>query len=69
MKTSEKFALNEWLSDYPLNATFDDVLYLLLDDDDESVTPWEVVQCYPRHSIVEFISNTQSHFAAVTDEK
>ena len=69
MKTSEKFALNEWLSDYPLNATFDDVLYLLLDDNDESVALWEVVQYYPRHSIAEFISNTQSHFAAVTDEK
>jgi len=69
MKTSERFALNEWLSDYPLNATFDDVLYLLLDNDDESVTPWEVVQYHPRHSIAEFISNTQSHFAAVTNEK
>jgi len=69
MKTSERFALNEWLSDFPLNATFDDVLYLLLDDEDETVIPWEVVQNYPRHSIAEFISNTQAHFAAVTYEK
>jgi hypothetical protein len=69
MKTSERFALNEWLSDFPLNATFDDVLYLLLAEDDETVTPWEVVQNYPRFSIAEFISNTQAHFAAVTHEK
>ena len=69
MKTSELFALNEWLSDYPENASFDDILYLLLDDDDESVIPWEVIEDYPRRDIAQFISNTQTHFASVTGEK
>lgn len=69
MKTSELFALNEWLSDYPRDASFDDILYLLLDDDDDSVVPWEVVESYPRREVAQFISNTQTHFANVTGEK
>lgn len=69
MKTSELFALNEWLSDFPRDASFDDILYLLLDDDDESVVPWEVVESYPRREVAQFISNTQTHFANVTNEK
>lgn len=68
MKTSELFALNEWLSDFPRNSSFDDVLYLLLDDDDESVVPWEVIENHPRREIAQFISNTQAHFASVTGE-
>jgi hypothetical protein len=69
MKQSERFALNEWLSEYPDNATFDDVLYLLLDDDDVTVIPWEAIEDHPRRSIAEFISNTQTHFAEVTNER
>jgi hypothetical protein len=69
MKTSEQFALNEWLSDYPENATFDDVLYLLLDANDTTVMPWEAIKSHPRRDIAEFISNTQTHFANVTNER
>lgn len=69
MKTSERFALNEWLSEWPENASFDDVLYLLLDDDDETVIPWDAIEDHPRVSVAQFISNTQTHFAAVTEEK
>jgi hypothetical protein len=68
MKQSERFALNEWLSEYPENKSFDDILYLLLDDEDDSVIPWEVVEDYPRRDIAQFISNTQTHFATVTNE-
>ena len=68
MHKSELFALNEWLSDFPRDASFDDILYLLLDDDDDSVVPWEVVESYPRREIAQFISNTQTHFANVTNE-
>lgn len=68
MKQSERFALNEWLSEYPENKSFDDILYLLLDDEDDSIIPWEVVEDYPRRDIAQFISNTQTHFATVTNE-
>ena len=69
MKTSERFALNEWLSEWPDKATFDDVLYLLLDDDDETVIPWEAIEDHPRREIADFIANTQTHFASVTNER
>jgi hypothetical protein len=67
MKPSEQFAVNEWISDYPKDATFDDVLYLLLDDADTTVTPF----CFnhSRRDIADFVSNTQTHFAAFTNER
>ena len=69
MKTSELFALNQWLMVFPENATFDDVLYLLLDPGDETVVPWYVIETYPRRDIAEFIAGTQTHFANVTNER
>lgn len=68
MKTSERFALNEWLFQYPKEATFDDVLYLLLDDNDETVVPYHL-PAMPRREVAQSISNTQVHFAAVTEER
>jgi len=66
MKHSERFALNEWLTDYPREATFDEVCDLLLDED-ESVTPWQWFETIPRYELVENIDNTRSHFECVVD--
>jgi hypothetical protein len=68
MKTSERFALDEWLFQYPKEAKFDDVLYLLLDDNDETVVPWHL-PAMPRREVAQSISNTQVHFATVTNER
>lgn len=65
MKISEKFALNEWLSDYPENLDFDAVLDLLRDED-LSVTAWQWFENTPAYELIENINNTQSHFEAVT---
>ncbi len=65
MKISEKFALNEWLSDYPENLDFDDVLDLLRDED-LSVTAWQWFENMPTYELIENIENTRSHFEAVT---
>jgi hypothetical protein len=67
MKTSEKFALNEWLSDYPENLDFDGVLDLLRDED-LSVTVWQWFENMPAYELIENIDNTRSHFEAVTAE-
>jgi hypothetical protein len=67
MKTSEQFALNEWLSDYPEDKTFDEVIELLRDYD-ESVSLWQAVENLPITELIENIDNTRSHFAAVTKE-
>ena len=66
MKHSERFALNEWLSDYPREASFDEICDLILDNDD-SVTVWQWFDFTPRAELVENIDNTRSHFECVVD--
>lgn len=66
MKHSERFALNEWLSDYPQDLSFDEVTDLILDEDG-SVTPWQWFETIPPAELVENIDNTRSHFECVVD--
>ena len=66
MKHSERFALNEWLTDYPQEATFDEVCELLLDEA-PAATPWQWFENTPRAELVENIDNTRSHFENVVD--
>lgn len=66
MKHSERFALNEWLSEYPQNLSFDEVCDLLLDED-PAATPWQWFESTPRAELVENIDNTRSHFECVVD--
>jgi len=61
MKRSEKFSLDEWLSDYPENLTYDEVCDLLLDED-ASVCAWQWFETMPPTELVENIENTRSHF-------
>lgn len=65
METSERFAINEWLSDYPNDATFEEILDLIRTGD-ESVIAWELVEHYPPSDLIELIYNTQMHFEFVT---
>lgn len=65
METSERFAVNEWLSEYPSDKTFDEIMDLIYEED-ESVTPWELVEHYPAADLIEVIYNTKIHFETVT---
>jgi hypothetical protein len=65
MNKAERFAINEWLSDYPSDTSFD-VIMDLIRDDDESVIPWELVENYPAANLIEVIYNTKTHFEFVT---
>jgi len=67
MKQSELFALNEHLSEFPDNKTFDEIIELILNDD-ESVIIWEPFENYPADDVVEIIINTKEHFEFVTKE-
>jgi len=62
MKHAEKFALGQWLSDYPDDMSYDDLIELMLDGDELCVTPWETVEHYSYRQIVEFIEETKQHF-------
>ena len=69
MKISEKFALNEWLSSYPENKTYDEIIDMMIEDDDDEISPWYVVEDHSLAQIIEFIENTRMHFEAVTEVK
>lgn len=61
MKTSERFALNEWLTEYPADATYEDVLEMVRDDD-ERITVWQVGEQLGRHMLAETIDDLRLHF-------
>ena len=70
MKTSEKFALNEWLSDYPDDLEYYDILEMMSQDDwsVDGITVWEVVENFTLDQVSDFIENTRMHFERVTEE-
>jgi len=65
MNKAERFAINEWLSEYPSDTSFD-VIMDLIRDDDESIIPWELVENYPAADLIEVIYNTKIHFEFAT---
>jgi len=73
MKTSERFALNEWLSDYPDNMDYDEILMVLNNAEDEwsidEITVWEVVENFTLNQVSDFIENTRMHFERVTEKE
>ena len=75
MKTSEQFALNQWLSDYPENLTFEQIIDLMNGDEEEGdqwthedISVWQVVEHFTLRQVADFICDTQTHFANVTNE-
>jgi hypothetical protein len=70
MKTSEHFALDEWLSEYPDELTYSEVLAILRDPDNtwgcDNVFVWEVVELCTRDQVADFIEDTKKHFERVT---
>jgi hypothetical protein len=70
MKISEKFALNEWLSDYPEDLEYYEILELMSQDDwsVDGITVWEVVENFTLDQVSDFIENTRMHFERVTEE-
>jgi len=55
MKHSERFALDHFLTEYPRNLSFDEVIDMILDDDNEDV------------GLVEMINDLRQHFECVVD--
>lgn len=61
MTHAEIFALNEWLTEYPDDLSFDEVCELIRDED-ESVCAWQWFETMPPTELIENIDNTRSHF-------
>jgi hypothetical protein len=66
MNTAEKFALDEHLSNYPQDATFDEVCEMIYTED-ERVIVWANDPA-PPYQIVENIDCTKLHFKAVVEK-
>ena len=66
MKVSERFALEQWLSDYPDTMSYASVLQVIgLDlfcSGDHGIILWEMIENYPNDDIIEIIENTRSSF-------
>ena len=71
MKTSEHFALDEWLTEYPDNLTYDEVLNIMRDPKNnwrcDEICVWEVVEDHTLNQVASFIEDTKSHFERVTE--
>ena len=67
MKHSQRFALNEWLSEYPRDLSYNEVIKLLREED-ELVAVWSWLAQIPTHELIENIDNTFMHFAAVVED-
>ena len=68
MTKSEQFAIDEWLYDYPKTATFEDVLYMLIDGNDTSIVCYPQGESMSKRDLANCISGTQTHFAFVVGE-
>jgi spore maturation protein CgeB len=67
MKVSERFALGQWLSDYPDDKTYDEVLEMITEEH-EDVLLWETIENYPPESVIEMIDDTRSSFESSADD-
>jgi hypothetical protein len=70
MKTSEKFALNQWLTDYPIDMDYQGIIDLLCNTvwlgSDSDITPWILVENHTGDQIAQFIEDTKNAFEGVT---
>ena len=67
MKHSERFALSQWLSDYPDNLSYAAVMEMLLTEDDQ-VTVWHLVERYNADDVWKFIEDTRIAFERKVDD-
>jgi hypothetical protein len=70
MKQSERFALMEWLSEFPDDKTYDEIILMLRGDESqwkhEDIDVWEVVENHTLDQVADFIDNTRMHFESIT---
>jgi hypothetical protein len=67
MKVSERFALGQWLSDYPDDKTYEEVLSMITEEH-EDIILWETIENYPPESVIEMIDDTRSSFENSADD-
>ena len=70
MKKSEYFALDQWLTEYPDDMSYADILACRREPDNvwtcENVTVWEAVENFTLDQVAEFIDDTKRAFERAT---
>jgi len=66
LTTAERFALDEWLSDYPEDVSYSEILDMI-QGGTEDVSVWAIAEGYPEYQIIQMIDATLDHFARVTN--
>jgi hypothetical protein len=62
-EAAENFALCEWLSDWPSEWSYDEIIDAIRSDDyHENISVWEQVEDEPAEKIVEMIESTKWAF-------
>jgi hypothetical protein len=71
MKQSERFALMHWLSDFPNDKTYAEIMEMMRDFNytwtHEDISVWETVEDCTLEQVADFIDDTRKHFESVTD--
>lgn len=66
MKHSEQFALNQWLSCYPDDMSYEDILDCMNDPKNtwssDNISVWQTVENFPMDQVAEFIEDTKNAF-------
>jgi hypothetical protein len=66
MKPSEAFALDSWLSYYPENMTYDEIIEAMTDRAQahkaEHIDVWQIIEDLDYQDVAEYIEDTREHF-------
>lgn len=63
MKNSEQFAIDEWLSDYPKDMTFDEIVQTMkFDDPLGQIVVFEAVDSKPMKEVALYMLGTKHHY-------
>jgi hypothetical protein len=72
MKLSEQFALNQWLSDYPDDMTYEEIITALKVDNQwmvDDITVWYLVENNTTDQVAMFIEDTKDAFERATADQ
>ena len=72
MKLSEQFALNQWLSDYPDDMTYEEIITALKVNNQwmvDDITVWYLVENNTTDQVAMFIEDTKEAFERATADQ
>ena len=72
MKASEQFALNQWLSEYPDDMTYEEISTALKVDNQwmvDDITVWYLVENNTTDQVAMFIEDTKEAFERATADE